>query len=159
MISKVINYIQLLTFSIMSVYLVYCGFDILWYKPVIIKIERVFVGTPISVEYTPNHNYNIHPGAVFTINFDLTRTHTAYNSIERVIRNEHTNTESILGYVRRPHSPGRIYLTAQYEIPEHIPKGCGYELFSRNSISYRYNMITHFFPIEILSPKVKICII
>lgn len=141
--------------------------ELLAYTPIKITVKNISVidsNKNVIMDNLPlDAPILIKPDQNIVVSFLIVRNYTGYNSIERVFETAATNTEPkseiIMSYTRRPATPSSDVVIAEYDIPNYARPGCGYRIFSRNTIEYKYNILQKLFGTVVDGPKFKVCIL
>jgi len=141
--------------------------EILLYEPMHTKILNVSVVDEKDIIIADNVSIDnpvqLKVYQSLVVKFLITRNYTGHNNIERVFEISETaqeaKSEYVINHNRRPVEPSSSIVIAKYDIPNFIKPGCNYNVYSRNSLEYKYNLLQKFVGTVIISPKIKICVI
>lgn len=149
--------LETLIFTLFAIYLAYCSVDLVLYEPLEMKTTSIVVdhkGTTKKIDPV----IKVKPEDIIVVEVEATRSHHAFNSVERILKNNQNGKETVIDYIKRPQKPGKVSLVVNYEIPRSVERGCKFTVYSRNSITYQYNILTYVFPAIVEGPKLDICI-
>ena len=113
----------------------------------------------MSEDWTTSKSINVSYGDVIILKFSIEQFRHGTASLERIIRYA-DGDEIIVFYAQRPHvGPRKYTLLSQYKIEVPIKEGCGHLIYLRISFRDNYNVLTKFFPINVQTDKIPICLV
>lgn len=155
----------MLTLLALTGYVMYCVIDIVAYPAVIIERRMTTVVDKNDIVKTilPKETSIVEVASTdkIIIDFKVSRTHFAENSVERVfeiVSDSDDTKELVLYHIIRNQTPGTNVVIAEYDLPDNLKPGCNYVIYSRNNIKYRFNILQKLTGITINSPKTVVCI-
>lgn len=89
---------------------------------------------------------------------EIERLYPLEIDVERIIESEDLDEEFLISYVKKSIDIGRLgvkHVQAEFNIPHTLKRYKAYHMFVRVKYSFRYNLVSRYFPKHTISEKLK----
>lgn len=155
---KVFDLSKELVFVLVVWYLMFCGWQLT--QPVMkSEISQIVIIDSDNkfTDVTNNPKRTVHPGDTIEVFYKVHRFVDGIANVERYI--ETPSKERIgIDLVTRTLQRGESPIIVAYKVPNFIPDGCGYSVYSRNNVNPDFNVLSTIISLIYDSPKVEFCV-
>lgn len=155
---SIFNGLKELSFVVGLWYLIFCVWQM--NQPIFdSKIERIVIVSDngMVVDQTNNRQRLVKPGETIEVFFHVDRYVDGTSIVERYVETPKKERIAIDTTVRTL-VRGSSSVIINYKMPNFLPDGCGYSVFSRNNVTLDYNVLSQMTSRVVDSPKVEFCV-